>query len=775
MQRLVDSILGVAKESLKAFSQEAFNNSIKLINGISALILTFLPGKATILEGIQGWELRPTLRAPHLPRWMEDGVSSFNQFIHDYAASSDGDSESEYESGLEDNDSYVPASPSSQSSHISRASSFQSEKRKFFSLQGGSFSNVVPGFLKRMLGIPPNQQTRRLESSFTPLRRSDSSGSLYRMYGMASRGLTSVREFVIRKRTDQRRGVIEDMQLVVELSIERVFDVLRKVLLYCLSPLQTVKVFTSRMSTHQSKEREMTIQTATLGESNPAPTVKKQKQFPVMNTDARSCEDVITDLGYPYEAIRVVTEDGYVLLLERIPRSESRKVVYLQHGVLDSSLGWVSNGVVGSQAFAAHDQGYDVFLGNFRGLASQEHVDKNISSRRYWDYSVNEHGTRDIPAMIEKIHAIKSKELGPLIASDESGSVAEQPYKLCAVAHSLGGAGLIMYVVTRRLENKPHHLSRLILLSPAGFHKDAPIFFDLVQYLLPAVAPILAPLMPGFYIKTRIFRGLFNKLARDFQNYPALGGLVQTLCSYLLGGDSSNWVEALGQTHYNVYDMPGLSLRVVMHMAQMRRADRFQMYDFGSKGANMRVYGIPYPLDIGKHYGLIDIPVDIVAGRKDKLIPRSNVRRHYQLLRDCGCTVSYSEFEYAHLDFTFAHREELLAYVMSKLLLVTNPSIPSGREIFIKSLRTKGEVRKDQKRQKASKSSKSSDLTNGFSKLETLQTSNLEANPRPEESSELTNEINGEEPGSGGDRERKTGTSTLFEFIDGIEDHGNRN
>lgn len=58
--------------SLKAVSQESFNNTIKLINGVSALILTFLPGKAKILEGVQGWELRPTLRAPRLPQWMEE-------------------------------------------------------------------------------------------------------------------------------------------------------------------------------------------------------------------------------------------------------------------------------------------------------------------------------------------------------------------------------------------------------------------------------------------------------------------------------------------------------------------------------------------------------------------------------------------------------------------------------------------------------------------------------------------------------------------------------
>ena len=119
-------------------------------------------------------------------------------------------------------------------------------------------------------------------------------------------------------------------------------------------------------------------------------------------------------------------------------------------------------------------------------------------------------------------------------------------------------------------------------------------------------------------------------MARDFQNYPALGGLVQTLCSYTVGGDSSNWVEALGQTHYNMYDMPGVAYRVVVHLAQMRRSNHFQMYDFGSVSANMEAYGTPHPLNIGANYAVIDIPVDVVAGRKDKLIPRAMVRRHYQ-------------------------------------------------------------------------------------------------------------------------------------------------
>nr|GMC69459.1 gastric triacylglycerol lipase isoform X2 [Ipomoea batatas] len=55
-------------------------------------------------------------------------------------------------------------------------------------------------------------------------------------------------------------------------------------------------------------------------------------------------------------------------------------------------------------------KGMNVFLGNYRGLVSREHVNKNISSRQ-WSTIVfgtgiilfNEHGTQDIPAMIEKI------------------------------------------------------------------------------------------------------------------------------------------------------------------------------------------------------------------------------------------------------------------------------------------------------------------------------------------------------------------------------------
>ncbi|KAK9669011.1 hypothetical protein RND81_13G102700 [Saponaria officinalis] len=641
--RLVDNLIAITKESVKTFTYESLNNVVRFINGISAVLLAILPGKATILEGLQGWELRPTFRGPRLPRWMGNGVSSFNQLIHDLSMDSDASSV-DYSSGEGDDGYSSPVSPNSQSSHVSLASTVMDHDKQW------------------------TMRSRRLRSP---------------------RKLQSLKEHFVHRATDRRRGVIEDLHLGIEIFIEAIFDAVHKVVHFLLSPSEALRIMSGWASPHQcspdiDQEYVETVPTALLGENESAP-VERKATFHPLNTDARTCQDVITELGYPYEAVHVITEDGYILLLERIPRRDSRKAVYLQHGVMDSSLGWVSNGVVGSPAFAAFDQGYDVFLGNFRGLVSREHVDRTISSRQYWRYSINEHGTKDIPAMIEKIHEVKTAELKLCDPNLDEENSDGQPYNLCAICHSLGGAGILMYAVTRRLIQEPHRLSRLILLSPAGFHDDSNFAFTLIEYMFLALAPIMVKIVPAFYIPTRFFRMLLNKLARDFHNYPAVGGLVQTLMSYIVGGDSSNWVGVLGLPHYNMNDMPGVSFYVALHLAQMKRSGKFRMFDYGTREANMHVYESPEPLDMGEYYGLIDIPVDLVAGKKDKVIRPTMVRKHYTLMNEAGVDVSYTEYEYAHLDFTFCHHEELLLYVMSRLQLVkstpTKKAAPEKKDL----------------------------------------------------------------------------------------------
>ncbi|CAF2114757.1 hypothetical protein YC2023_103723 [Brassica napus] len=671
MQRIVDNALAVTKESVKTLTYESLNNIARSINGVSALLLTLLPGKASVLEGLHGWELRPTLRAPRLPRWMHNGFSSFNHFIHELSVDSDASS-LDYSSGEDSDDamSTPPPSPLSQTSLRSWTTlptNYESHWTEWITLI--LWWVLLPSRI--FLWVPLHLLglfSRRDSRLSSPVSRHSP-----RPY--FSKAVPGKEHHVPNRTTDRRRGVIEDLQLGIEIFIDAVFDFFHKAAHLLLSPSEAFGIvlswFSSSSQCHSPEGNyDDVLDDETLGDNySSSPTERTTTSL--YNTDTRTCQDVITELGYPYEAIRVVTSDGYGLLLERIPRRDARKAVFLQHGVLDSSMGWVSNGVVGSPAFAAYDQGYDVYLGNFRGLVSRDHVNKNISSKDFWSYSINEHAREDIPAMIEKIHEIKTSELRLYQPNIEEVANEEQPYKLCVLSHSLGGAAVLMYVITSRIEEKPHRLSRLILLSPAGFHEDSNLCFTLIEHTFLLLGPVLSRIVPAFYIPTRFFRMLLNKLARDFHNYPAVGGLVQTLMSYVVGGDSSNWLGVMGLPHYNMNDMPAVSFRVALHLAQIKRSSKFKMFDYGSVKANIEVYGSPEPLDLGEFYGLIDVPVDLVAGKKDKVIRPSMVRKHYRVMRETGVVdASYNEFEYAHLDFTFSHREELLAYVMSRLLLV---------------------------------------------------------------------------------------------------------
>lgn len=64
--------------------------------------------------------------------------------------------------------------------------------------------------------------------------------------------------------------------------------------------------------------------------------------------------------------------------------------------------------------------------------------------------------------------------------SGASGRVMQgrtEPYDLRVVAHSLGGMSMLVYLVMRCAAGQPHHVRRLILMSPAGFHHVVPAPF----------------------------------------------------------------------------------------------------------------------------------------------------------------------------------------------------------------------------------------------------------------------------------------------------------
>jgi hypothetical protein len=125
----------------------------------------------------------------------------------------------------------------------------------------------------------------------------------------------------------------------------------------------------------------------------------------------------------------------------------------------------------------------------------------------------------------------------PLPAPESSvASDAQEPYTLTAVGHSLGGAALLMYIVQFRRSGRRHRLSRLVLLTPAGFIERLPAIIRPVAFVLPSILQITTRLFPRvlslpIFIPTSFLRSLMFRLTADMKHLPALTSLIRYLAS----------------------------------------------------------------------------------------------------------------------------------------------------------------------------------------------------------------------------------------------------
>ncbi|RUS82447.1 hypothetical protein EGW08_009793 [Elysia chlorotica] len=338
---------------------------------------------------------------------------------------------------------------------------------------------------------------------------------------------------------------------------------------------------------------------------------------------------LIRSKGYPVEFHNVVTEDGYILGVYRIPygrnnkdsyKNGTRPVVLLQHGLFGDCDNFLLNPANESLAFILADAGADVWMGNTRGsAASRRHTTLDPKKIQFWKYSWDEMAQYDLPATI--YHILNQTH-------------HDQIYY---VGHSQGTAiGFARFGEDQALASRIKHF---MALAPIGriAYAQTPI-----RYMLPFTSEI------EFFMDT-FGHGELNVPQPILKFFAA--GLCEKwgepLCESLIFLFCGFNEQSFNKSRIDVYvshGMEGDSAQNLLHWAQTMRDKQFQRFDYGEKG-NLAKYGQKTPpiYDPSK----VKVPVAIFRGGQDLFADETDVD---WLLKQLNVTHdTYIPF-YEHLD-----------------------------------------------------------------------------------------------------------------------------
>ncbi|XP_059055703.1 lipase 3-like [Achroia grisella] len=355
------------------------------------------------------------------------------------------------------------------------------------------------------------------------------------------------------------------------------------------------------------------------------------------NEDAvLSIGELIVKYGYPFEEHEVVTEDGYILKMFRIPGNGS--VVLLMHGLFGGADDFVIAGQKSSLAYLLANDGYDVWLGNARGNKySRRHISLQPSEAVFWDFSWHEIGSYDLPAMIDySLHKTNKRSL-------------------YYIGHSQGTTTFFVMGSQRPEYNKK--VALMIALSPNAYMTEVKSPF----------VRLFAPGTPLIHAVLKIF-GVYeipsdNVLMRILRTLVCgLGPLSEILCNNVL-----MLSVGVGFTELNATNLPvifghepcGAAVKQVAHYGQEFVSGEFQQYDYGSE-MNLQKYGseVPpnYPLE------RLTAPVSLFYSDSDWMADPIDVDKLYNRLPNCIDIHKVPSKQFNHLDFIWAKNFKSLIY-----------------------------------------------------------------------------------------------------------------
>ncbi|XP_047505093.1 lipase 1-like [Pieris napi] len=218
---------------------------------------------------------------------------------------------------------------------------------------------------------------------------------------------------------------------------------------------------------------------------------------------------LITKYKYCVEVYEVITPDGYIIKIFRIPGNGA--IVFLMHGIISSADDWISGGVESGLAYLLAQLGYDVWMGNARGNKhSRSNIYMDPSEKKFWDFSFHEIGMIDVPTMIDFVLEKTNKS------------------SLIYIGHSQGTTAFFIMCSLRPEYNKK--ITLMISLSPIAWlsHMKSPVktlklFYGELVFLASSLGVVELPVIYNHFPSGSSFKQIQHfaqlVLSGDFRQF----------------------------------------------------------------------------------------------------------------------------------------------------------------------------------------------------------------------------------------------------------------
>ncbi|CAH2007950.1 unnamed protein product [Acanthoscelides obtectus] len=276
------------------------------------------------------------------------------------------------------------------------------------------------------------------------------------------------------------------------------------------------------------------------------------------------------------------------------------------------------------------DEGYDVWLGNFRGNRySRNHTHLNPNwGAKFWKFDWHEMGVIDLPAMIDYV-------------LNQTG--------VDAVYYSGHSQGTTSFFVMGSL--RPEYNQKIkvhVSMAPIAYmnHMTSPLLRMIAWWSKPADA-LFSLIGMNEFLPSKVFSA-FGKLF-------CTTGITRILCEnslFAICGFSPGEMNSTLFAKMMAYTPAGASTRQLLHYGQEIPTvfGHFRQYDHGLI-INLAKYGKPDPPE----YPLskVTAPVYLIYSKNDWLAATNDVKKLYSKLGNAKGMFLVEDHGFNHLDFTY--------------------------------------------------------------------------------------------------------------------------